>query len=338
MKKFFIFLCLGCLVFVSLFAKTPSVLVIGGGPCGLAAAIEAREAGYQVRVVENRDFYERRQTLFLFESSLKLLRKWEVTLPAMKVIEGEGIEPIGIVPIKELEEGLEKRALALGVEKIHGEFTKFHGEKHEAIVATASGDRFFPYDLIVAADGAHSRVREALGIQSTCFGKATASSTFIPCESSEPMGISPIIEKDDYFLRKITLGIGSLVFMQGRSQHSISEKQLQKALRACGWENEAKMLHAKKVSFFVADIPVILAQAPRFYDENRGAILIGDAAATASFLQGRGANTGLKTAALAGDLFKSKAEGKASSYQSFQEGMQEATDALIEDSRFLFTP
>jgi 2-polyprenyl-6-methoxyphenol hydroxylase-like FAD-dependent oxidoreductase len=335
MRKFFIFLCLNCLVFVSLFAKTPSVLIIGGGASGLATAIEARQAGYHVTVVEKRAIYERRQTLFLLEPSLKLLKKWEVTLPSMKVIEGEEFGSMGIVPIKDLEEGLEIRALALGVEKVHGEFIDFHRTKHEAIVATASGDRFLPYDLIVAADGAHSRVREALGIQPICFGTATASSVFIRFESPEPMGISPAIHKDDYFIRKITLGMGSLVFMQAPSQNSTSEKQLQKALSACGWEPEAKALHAKKVSFFVDGIPIILAQAPRFCDETRGAILVGDAAATASFLQGMGANTALKTASLAGDFFKSK---EAARYRSFEEGIQDATDALIEDSRYLFAP
>jgi 2-polyprenyl-6-methoxyphenol hydroxylase-like FAD-dependent oxidoreductase len=327
MKKFLIFLCLGCVV--CLFAQAESVLVIGGGPIGLATAIEAKQAGYEVTVVEKRDAYERRQTVFLLDTSLNLLKKWEVTLPSMKVIEGEGFA-IGIVPIKDLEEGLETRALALGVQKIHGAFKEFVSAKQGAIVATASGERSLPYDFIVGADGAHSPVREALGIQPIGFGKAVASSVFIPFETPEPVDISPVIQKEDYFLRKITMGKGSLVFMQGPSQNSTSEKQLTRALRAHGWKKEAKALRAKKVSFFVSGIPITLAQAPRFYDETRRALLVGDAAATASFLQGMGANTGLKTAALAGAFFKSKAAGV------FQEGMQEATDALIKDSCCLF--
>ena len=336
MKKLLLVFCF--LVSRFVFAQTPpvcpSVLIIGGGPSGLATAIEARLAGYQVTVVEKRDFRERRHTLFLFEPSLELLKKWEVTIASMKVVNCGGYGVLGMLSIRDLEESLEKRALELGVKKLLGEFKEFH--KGEALIATQTGNLFLAYDLIVAADGVHSRVREALEIQSTCFGEATGAAAFVPFDSPQPIDISPVIQKDDLFIRKITLKLGSLIFMQTSSPNLSLEKQWQKMLEACGWEREAQTFRAGKVSLFINQIPIVLSQASRYCDEQRKAILIGDAAATASFFQGMGANTSLKTAVLAGDFFKKRASHDPSAYQSFEQGMQETTEALIENSRFLF--
>jgi len=75
---------------------------------------------------------------------------------------------------------------------------------------------------------------------------------------------------------------------------------------------------------------VILQQAKAFSNQEASAILVGDAAATGSFFQGMGANTAFMTAELAGQFVKSK------SYADFNQSMKATTDALIEDSRYLF--
>ena len=69
------------------------VLVIGGGPAGLATAIEAADSGAQVTVVEKRKSYSRSQSVFLFDASIKLLEKWKVNIPESKKQEiYEGID------------------------------------------------------------------------------------------------------------------------------------------------------------------------------------------------------------------------------------------------------
>ncbi len=55
-----------------------------------------------------------------------------------------------------------------------------------------------------------------------------------------------------------------------------------------------------------------------------------DAAASASFFEGMGANTGLKAAKIAGEFF---ADGDR---KAFDRKMKEATDFMMEDSRYLF--
>jgi flavin-dependent dehydrogenase len=64
---------------------------------------------------------------------------------------------------------------------------------------------------------------------------------------------------------------------------------------------------------------------------------VGDAAASASFFQGMGANTALQTAEIAGRFFQDVKSIDRKRYEDFERAMKEATDALIEDSKFLFT-
>ena len=60
------------------------------------------------------------------------------------------------------------------------------------------------------------------------------------------------------------------------------------------------------------------------------------AAASASFFQGMGANTALTGAAIAGHFLGEVQKDPEAAYDQFNQSMQEATDALIADSAFLF--
>jgi len=313
----------------------PSILIIGGGPAGLATAIEAKASGCNVTVVEKRDSYSRHQWLFLVDSSLKLLEKWNVHTPQMKVADTGDGNLMGFVPIRHLEEQLQQRAQELGVQIVYGEFQGF-GSNRDVIVTSQKNALILPYDILVGADGAHSDVREALAIKTNHFGSAVGVSALIPGYTDGPtaVDISPAMQYEDGFLRRIKVPSASIVFIQ--FPFSASKGDLQKTLEAQGWSKEAQAVSEKK-AFVIADIPVSLQQAHTFSSAQKSAILVGEAAATASFFQGMGANTALKTAEVAGRFFHEVQADKETAFQNFNRAVKGTTDAMIEDSAFLFS-
>ena len=316
---------------LSLFADPLSVLVIGGGPAGLATAIEAKANGCVVTVVEKRESYTRPQCLFLVDSSLKLLEKWRVNPPQMRIAELDDGSLMGFVQIKHLEEELEKRARELGVKKICGEFQGFESNQTAIILTPNKNACILSYDILVGADGSHSHVREALALKKNCLGTAVGASALIPdvTDRSTELDISPAIKIEGGFLKRIKVPSASLIFVQFPQRASISD--LQKSIEAQGW----KTLSENK-ALVLADIEVSLHQAQTFSSEKKSAILVGDAAATASFFQGMGANTALKTAEAAGRFFQEMQTDPKTAFHNFNQTMKETTDALIEDSAFLF--
>ena len=121
---------------------------------------------------------------------------------------------------------------------------------------------------------------------------------------------------------------GSLIFMQ--SFAPISLEQFRFAIAKEGWHEE------EKSEIFSQAIDVTLQQAHVFYNSQQSALLVGDAAATASFFRGMGANTAFKTAAAAGIFFRSVGQEGPADYESFNQSVKLATDAMIQDSQFLF--
>jgi 2-polyprenyl-6-methoxyphenol hydroxylase-like FAD-dependent oxidoreductase len=299
--------------------ESPSVVIIGGGPSGLATAIEAHQSGAKVTVIEKRDTYSRPQMLFLLDSSLRLLEKWKVAIPQMRVVDlGDG-NRVGFVQIKHLEKGLENRVNELGIKKIQDEFKTL-------------SQLNLPYDILVGADGVHSQARDVLDISVNLIGEAKGAFALIPGTLSTDVDISPAIKQDDLFIRRMKVPGASVIFIQSSTEGSKS--QLQKAVKEQGWHDEANLM-AQNKAFIGTDIPITLQQAQAFANEKKAAILVGDAAASASFFQGMGANTSLKTAEIAGHFFKNYQHKTA--YQEFNQAMKKTTDSMIEDSLFLFS-
>ena len=321
--------------------KPLSVVIIGGGPAGLATAIEAHLHGADVTIIEKRETYLRLQTLFLLDPSMRLLKKWQVLLPQMKVLDLTSDIQMGVVKINNLEEGLEKRVRELGIRKILGEFRSFKEGMAKTIQVTCDGEELsFSYDVLVGADGAHSLVREQLDIRCNRMGEVQGISAFIPLTQSSALDISSPMKKRDYFIRKITTPSGSLIFAQripGSSDVNdrISQYTLEELMKDCNWQKEALVIAENKAKMS-ASITVILQQADTFSNKERGVILVGDAAAVASFFQGRGANTAFQTASIAGNFFMKLQKHDVDAYSSFNLLMKETTDELINDSKFLF--
>jgi len=309
-------------------AKELSVVIIGGGPAGLATAIEAEQHGATVTIFEKRGDYSRPQNIFLTNDSLKLLEKWGVTVPQMHVTEVDANEKVAFVQIKKLEEALEKRVKELNITKLQKEFQDFSDVP--------------PCTIIVGADGTYSRVREALEIDCHPFGTAIGGGAFMRLTApSEKIDITPPVRKGvrgkELFARKISVPFASIVFVQSCSLQTISKQELEHTVRECGWNAEAALIQEGKANV-LENIAIVLQQAKTFSDEKKGAILVGDAAASASFFEGMGANTALKTAAIAGDFFAKIQASDASAYSTFNQAMQTTTDELIEQNRYLFCP
>lgn len=312
-----------------LLSKT--IVIVGGGPAGLACAIEAHFAGVEALVIEKRDSYIRPQALFLNEETLNLLNKWQVELPLMKTFE----DKVGVVRLNALEEGLKKRVELLGIVKLHGEFTRLDPNVKKIFISTDKVEIELDYDLLVGTDGAHSHVRKELGIDSCCMGEAFGALAVVNYEV--PLGgfDTEVKVVNDLFTRRISWGLGSVIFVQGSSEagrqalNSDARKVLQDLSLACGWIKDAEIIQNDK-ALFRTDIEIALRQALTFSDKRKGAILVGDSAATASLFQGKGANTALFSAKIAGDFFKD------SDYEKFNQAMKEVTDQLIQDSQFLF--
>jgi len=317
------------LFFVILFSDlTATTVIIGGGPAGLGAAIACRLQGEEVIVIEKRAEYTRDQFLFLIPESIEQLKIWDVQLPQMQKAEVRPGICIGFLSIQHLERELCQRALALGV-VIRQETFSFLDPMRKSVFLENSSEAL-PYDLLIAADGLHSQVRQSLNIPFIEIGRASAIAALFSMKETNDVDISQPIQKGSFFARRIAGPGFSLVLMQNFKKFSLEE--MSDIVYQCDWLEESLLLKKRQGS--ISDpIPVILARAKQFFDLPTNAVLIGDAAAVASFFQGRGANTAIETAGIVGRYLFSLKKGQ---FIDFEKAMEQATDNLIDHSRFLF--
>ena len=325
------------LAVIHLTANPSSILVIGGGPTGLGAAIEARKSGADVILVEKRDTYTRQTTLFLYTVTLELFEKWNVPIPLMEELEFKG-ERRGFVFTKDLETSLAHRADTLGVQRIQGEFIDFIKGSHTAIVQTADGNKYFPYDILVGADGTHSRVREKLGIACHSLGKSIGGISIVPAINSEKKIAVEIQPHTEVFAKKVSVPSATILFIQNKPDtpfKSLNSNEMIRFASEVGWQEEAMKMEMGNL-FTIENIPIYLQRAATFSDSIQGVILLGDAASSASFYQGTGANFSFKTIQLARELFRNWQ--KEDTYAQFNHDMEIEATKLINISLPLFEP
>lgn len=75
LRIFFVILPFFNLAWLSGHERPLSIVMIGGGPAGLGAAIEAKLGGAHVTIVEKREAYTREQYFFLWGASLSILKQ-----------------------------------------------------------------------------------------------------------------------------------------------------------------------------------------------------------------------------------------------------------------------
>lgn len=319
--------------------RSLSIVIVGGGPAGLATAIEALEMGADVTIVEQRDAYTRTQLLFLFEPALDLLKKWDVSTPTMVIAELDKNQKVGVVEIRELEYALANRTKELNITLIHGKFTQVNPSSIEIIADNVPIE--LPYDILVGADGVHSLVREEMNIPCICCGKTTAAAMFIPLACAPGKAEIPAAKPfQDLYFKRILIPFGRIIMTQGTlssfnaSRDVAGPEIFEEVARESGWIEEADLIAAGQ-SIPTGTISVVLQQAMTFSDISKSIILVGDAAAAAPFFQGRGANYTFKTAAIAGSFFKRVQQEKTAAFRDFNDEIQCATDELIQDSEYL---
>jgi 2-polyprenyl-6-methoxyphenol hydroxylase-like FAD-dependent oxidoreductase len=122
-----------------------NVVIVGAGPVGLATAIEARAAGYDVTVIEKRKVYTRKQVHILDEHTLKLLKTWQVSVAKCTQPEGANI---GIMSIQDLEEALKERAIEAGAKIIFAKYQQLVDKQ-----AILYNGQKLSYDFLIGADG-----------------------------------------------------------------------------------------------------------------------------------------------------------------------------------------
>ena len=147
------------------------VVVAGGGPLGLANAVAMLLAGAEhVTVVERRLRYTRNTWFDLDGASQALLRSWGMDLRSLQVMSHAGVHIIS-VRCQELERFLERTVLLLGGRVLRGRSASLAPGARACVAiapegggGSAAGAECAPFDVLVAADGAKSQIREALGV------------------------------------------------------------------------------------------------------------------------------------------------------------------------------
>ncbi len=159
--------------------RDTDVLVVGGGPVGLASAIEARLAGLSVTIIEPRDdAIDKACGEGLMPGALPLLKRLGVD-PAGMPLRGVSYRKAarhvdylfrsGIgrgVRRTTLHSALAARATELGVERAVGRVDRV---EHDAQGVTAAGVRA---SWLLACDGLHSTVRREVGLEVAVRGRS----------------------------------------------------------------------------------------------------------------------------------------------------------------------
>ena len=310
------------------------VVIVGGGPAGLSAAIAAKKAGADVIVIEKREKYTRLQGILLEPENMTLLKEWNVVCEGMISCKVEGVE-FGIVALSDLERGLSQRVNDLGIRVILGEYV---GLLDNAIEVKSQGEKFnLSYDFLIGADGSHSSVRTDLGIPFHKFGEAKGIAAVLTLEDQEEFTWAES-HLSTMFIKKITAFSLAFVFAQNAPglNETISLKELAEGARECNWEKEAQMIENGECELVFEDIGVLLQQAAHYTNKEKKAVIIGDAAATASYFEGMGLNTVLLQAPLVGKLVADLQENSKGAYSRFTTSMKKTTDNLIAGSLYLF--
>jgi 2-polyprenyl-6-methoxyphenol hydroxylase-like FAD-dependent oxidoreductase len=307
-------------LFFVLIAHASQIVVIGGGPTGLGAAIEARLSGYEVIIVEKREEYSRLSTMSLSANTLDIFEKWDLEIPLLEILDFNGTRR-GFILLKDLEAGLFKKALELGIQRIQGEFIDF-GKFNCAMIEAENGRDLISYDLLIAADGAHSRVREKLGISPITLARAFGGICMVPAQNKPGVLTVEFKPYPNLLTKKVNVPHASVLFFQNKQGDLHLNKMIHLASEL-GWVDEAVKM-GQEQCIALESIPIYLQRVNTFSDPIRSVILLGDAAACASFYSGAGVNFCFQTTQLAGKLLSD------SNYATFNQEMQIEVEKLMQ--------
>jgi 2-polyprenyl-6-methoxyphenol hydroxylase-like FAD-dependent oxidoreductase len=360
------------------------VLVMGAGPAGLAAAIEARLAGANVSVVDSRSgAYSRENVLQLTTETLGRLHRLGVYEELFEADDAPGAlhGTEGHLPIVALEQALRQRALDLGVTITYNEevaaIAKVQAApgKSQATInqiqitkgkggvkkTTVTGTRTVTFDLVVAAYGSSaSRLNtpKLLGIN---VEPVSDKKVYVGVGLFAPSYTEDMSEKQQKIkeegLEEVEM-LGSIP-LRSRTVHYIlaplfddaaaqarEDDLAGKDFRDCAWlwplltrsAREFGLMGNLKQGYW---FPIELQKASAFTSAKKGAMIIGDAAATPHPGSGSGANTafallGPFSEVVKGAMKTISQEERARFLARFEEAATKETDKMLDKAQSFF--
>lgn len=165
------------------------VLIVGAGPTGLTAGVELARLGVDATVIERRESESNlSRAVGIIPYSLKLLEPSGVTARLLaegiktqsaKIYLGDtltariplqiknpryGYGTIIMLPQDQTEAALQDKFIALGGTVRYGTAFETLVQDDSGVTATLAGGKMETYDYVIGADGIHSQVRTAIGV------------------------------------------------------------------------------------------------------------------------------------------------------------------------------
>jgi 2-polyprenyl-6-methoxyphenol hydroxylase-like FAD-dependent oxidoreductase len=242
----------------------------------------------------------------------------------------------GVLRIKNIEKRLSSKCYEWGVKRITGEFLSFD-EGRRVLIKTLEGDIVIPYDVLIAADGFHSKTREALSIPMNEFGRAKGSYMIIPDFSIKKKGLysEPIVKDGEEIVKRNKVFLSGTI-LNFQAPEEATGEQIRNFAMKQGWKKEVKGIDQGYAYSLQENIPVVLAQAQAFFSPERSALLVGDSAVSISFLFGDGVNVALACSELVGVFLEDFQENKKKAFETFNASMKIETDRILKRSSVLF--
>ncbi|MDQ3645274.1 MAG: FAD-dependent monooxygenase [Actinomycetota bacterium] len=309
------------------------VLVVGGGPVGLSAALALRAHDIEVAVLEaepedrprpgSRAIYTHRASLELLERTQPGLgreigrrglvwsakrtfwRDREVFTRSYPTPAGDRLPPFTSLPQPEVERCLVEACEASGVELIWNAPVRGLTVRGDAVeLVTAAGTTWTaPY--VVAADGARSAIRQAIGVPMK--GDRSESSYVIVDVAEDPQHHRPLERVFHYehpaVGRRNVLLVpfpgGWRIDLQCRTDDEPDLLGSEEGARA--WVAEVMGERYAQRVIWVSTYRFLQVIACQFTDEDRRVLLVGDAAHLFAPFGARGMNSGIADAHVAAD-------------------------------------
>jgi len=243
--------------------KNQRVLIVGAGPCGLRAAIEAQLLGAKVTVIEKRKSFSRNNVVKLWPFVIQDLKNL-----GAKVFHGKlGTGDIEHISIKKLQFILLKISLFLGVEFFDGtcyeELIYPSRKKPGWFVKVKPIDHPVnkcEVDVIISADGNKQSVKGFKGSEMRGALAIAITANFVnnqlkaDVQAEEICGVSAIYKQDLFKNMKETTGIDleNIVYYKGDTHYFVmtAKKQslLDKGVILNDTSNSNTLLHSSNVS------------------------------------------------------------------------------------------
>lgn len=303
--------------------ESTKVIVVGGGPIGLMAAIEARLKGAIVTLFEGRpDPYSRQNVLKIDPSTAARLSRYGVGEKLGMTKRGTGLEAPPPTPVAVLEDALAERASALGVNVVKGVHVTevdTDSETGEVLVSLKGRPRPEAARIAIIAVGAgitganrHAGgvvLAEKLGIKFETFGAKDYAAAGVYKGVGGPN--NEALDLDDELAWEVNLvtdgsaykltQLSKAEFERVKDDKAELMKLIEGRVKKAG--PGANAFPGKKLDN-AGRFEIVIQKAEQFVSPKGSAVLVGDSVTTPHPVTGSGTNTGASEVSIVGDLVR----------------------------------